>query len=86
MRRMIIDGEENGGFFKFYVSNCSGILFGSWHAAKYCPVQLSAQCSGGQPATATSKRRNAAGIFILSRGAQFVEIQGWESYAEIFKL
>lgn len=70
--------------FQFNVSNCSAILFGSWHAAKYCPVQLWAGCSGGQPVTATSKRRNVGGI--LSSVAEFVETQGWESCTGIFKL
>lgn len=81
--------EENGHrwgrtwlLFQFNVSNCSTTLFGSWHAAKYCPVQLRAECHCGQLVSATSKRRNVGGI--LSSVAQFVEAQGWESYTDTF--
>lgn len=84
MRRKGIRWGIKWLLFQFNVRNCSAILFGSWHAAKYCPVQLWAGCSGGQPVTATSKRRNVGGIW--SSVAQFVETQGWESYADIFKL
>lgn len=70
--------EENGHrwgriwlLLQFNVSNCCTTLFGSWHAAKFCPVQLWAGCHCGQPVGATSKRRNVGGI--LSSVAQLVE-------------
>lgn len=66
------DGEENGCFLSLRLATVLLSCLG----ADMLPstAQLSVRCSGGQPVTATSKRRHAGSI--LSSGAQFVEIQG----------
>lgn len=72
---------KNGCFLSWMSATVLLSCFWELTCCQALPVQLSVRCSGGQPVPAASK--SAGGI--LSSGAQFVEIQGRKSYAEIFK-